>query len=48
MHDVQRKQGLHNSVRMLTNEWAFIKIRAAEFELHKLCAGAHIQRVNNH
>jgi hypothetical protein len=23
---------------MLTNEWTFIKIRAAEFELHKLCA----------
>jgi hypothetical protein len=23
---------------MLTKEWTFIKIRAAEFELHKLCA----------
>ena len=22
----------------VTNEWTFIKIRAAEFELHKLCA----------
>jgi len=36
MRDVQQNQGLLNSVHMLTNEWTFIKTKAAEFELHKL------------
>jgi hypothetical protein len=28
---------------MLTKEWTFIKIRAAEFEPHKLCATSSIE-----
>jgi hypothetical protein len=27
---------------MLTIEWTFIKVRAAEFELHKLCATCYL------
>jgi len=36
MRDVQCKQRCHNRFHILTNERTFIKIRAAEFEVHEL------------